>query len=498
MSAIRKQSILSTLVIYAGFAVGLLNTYLFTKQGLFTDEEFGLYNAFIAIATLLAAAANFGAPYFIYKFYPYYRDHLRFQKNDQLTLALLLGVVGLLVAMILGVWVEPLVIRKYATNAPQLVNYYYWTFSLGAGLLLFTILEAWNWQQQRAATSHFLKEAGWRLYVLVLIGAYALGYIISFDIFIKLFAFSYLLIALLLLFVLLYRKQAPFARPLSKLSTRLKKPILRYTSFTYGGTLIFTIAQVFDTMLIASVLTNAMVMVALYSLAQNMASLIQVPQRGVVAAAIAPLSAAWKKKDIGTIATLYRQSSLYQLFAGGGLLMLLLINYTDAVVSFGLKSTYLEAFTVLILLGITRLIDMGTGVNSQIIITSPRWRFEFLSGVILLFIMLPLSYVLTKKYGITGTALAQLISIACYNLCRLFFLWKKFKLQPFSAKTIYTLLLMLGCWATCHFLFGPLRGWTALTGRSMVFIIIYLAGAYWLQLIPALSGWIDSLRKKFS
>jgi O-antigen/teichoic acid export membrane protein len=498
MSLIRKQSILSTLVIYAGFAVGLLNTYLFTKQGLFTDEEFGLYNAFIAIATLLAAAANLGAPYFIYKFYPYYRDRLGYKRNDQLTLALLLGAMGCLVAMTIGYWIEPLVIRKYATNAPQLVNYYYWTFALGAGLLLFTILEAWNWQQQRAATSHFIKEAGWRLFVLLLIGAYALGHLNSFDAFIKLFAFSYPFIALLLLLVLLYRKQAPFAIPFSPLSFRLRKPILRYTAFTYGGTLIFTLAQVFDTILIASVLTNAMAMVALYSLAQNMASLIQVPQRGVVAAAIAPLSTAWKQKDVATIATLYRQSSLYLLFAGGGLLMLLLINYSDAVISFGLKSIYLEGFTVLILLGITRLIDMGTGVNSQIIVTSPRWRFEFLSGIILLAVMLPLSYGLTKKYGITGTALAQLISIGCYNLFRLLFLWKTFKLQPFSAKTFFTLLLMASCWATCHFLFSALSGWTALVGRSFFFILMYLAGAYFLRLIPEWTNWVNAMRKRFS
>lgn len=100
MSVIRKQSILSTLVIYAGFAIGLLNTYLFTRQGLFTEEEFGLYNAFIAIATLLAAAGNLGAPYFIYKFYPYYRDHLRADKNDQLTVAILLGTLGCAAAIL--------------------------------------------------------------------------------------------------------------------------------------------------------------------------------------------------------------------------------------------------------------------------------------------------------------------------------------------------------------------------------------------------------------
>lgn len=496
MSVIRKQSILSTLVIYAGFAVGLLNTYLFTRQGLFTEEEFGLYNAFIAIATLLAAAGNLGAPYFIYKFYPYYRDHLRTDKNDQLTVSILLGALGCVAAILVGFYIEPIVIKKYATNAPQLVNYYHWTFLLGAGLLLFTILEAWNWQQQRAATSHFLKEAGWRLFILLLIGCFAAGIIPSYDVFIKLFAFSFPLIAIALLLILLYRKQAPLAKPFSHVSHRLKKSATRYTSYTYFGTLIFTIAQVFDTILIASVVSNAMAKVALYSLAQNMASLVQVPQRGVIAAAIAPLSAAWKQKDMTTIAKIYQRSSINQLIVGSGLLVLLLINYKDAVATFHLKPTYLQAFSILVLLGMTKLIDMGTGVNSQIIITSPKWRFEFTSGLVLLAVMLPLSYWLTKKEGIIGTALAQLISIGCYNLFRLFFLWKQFDLQPFSLKSLYTIALAAGGWTFCHFLFQEWSGWAALMTQSLTFMLVYAAGIYLLQLTPDAKELLAALRKK--
>jgi O-antigen/teichoic acid export membrane protein len=497
MSAIRKQSILSTLVIYAGFGVGLLNTYLFTKQGLFTTEEFGLYNAFIAIATLLAAAANLGAPFFIYKFYPYYRDHLRFEKNDQLTVSLILGILGCTAAIAAGIWLEPIVIKKYATNAPQLVNYYHWTFILGAGLLFFNILEAWNLQQQRAPTSHFLKEAIWRLFVLVLIGCFAWGLLSSYDSFIKLFAFSYPFIALLLLLILLIRRQAPFGRPFSKVSHRFKGIVSRYTAFTYSGSLIFTIAQVFDTILIASVLSNAMSKVALYSLAQNIASLVQVPQRSVVATSIAPLSRAWKEKDMTTIARIYQRSSINQLIVGAGLLVLLVINFTDAVLTFQLKPTYVEAFSVLVLLGLTKLVDMGTGVNSQIIVTSPKWRFEFISCVMLLIIMLPLSYWFTKKEGIIGTALVQLFSIGCYNLVRIFFLWKEYGLQPFSKKTLYALLLAAGAWTLCYLLFNDSSGWSALILRSLTFMTVYLFGVYRLQLTPDVAELMDTLRKRF-
>ena len=43
MSIIRRQSIISSILIYLGFAFGALNTYLFTREGgPFTKEEYGL------------------------------------------------------------------------------------------------------------------------------------------------------------------------------------------------------------------------------------------------------------------------------------------------------------------------------------------------------------------------------------------------------------------------------------------------------------------------
>jgi hypothetical protein len=74
---------------------------------------------------------------------------------------------------------------------------------------------------------------------------------------------------------------------------------------------------------------------------------------------------------------------------------------------------------------------MGTGVNSQILGTSIYWKVEFVTGIILLAITLPLNYFLTKEYGVVGTATANLIAITVYNFLRYFFLLKKFNLQPF-------------------------------------------------------------------
>jgi hypothetical protein len=139
---------------------------------------------------------------------------------------------------------------------------------------------------------------------------------------------------------------------------------------------------------------------------------------------------------------------------------------------------------------------MGTGVNAQIIATSTYWRFELFSGIILLSVMLPLSYFLTKSYGIVGTAVAQLISISIYNLIRVLFLWKKFRLQPFSPQTVYTLLLGLACYGLSYLLFRDLHSWAGLFIRSLFFCTVFAAGAIYMNLSPDIQPVLQNLKKR--
>ena len=99
MSNIRRQTIISSLLIYVGFAFGALNTYLFTKQGIFTPEEYGLTRAIIVIGQFFYGFAGFGLTAVIYKFYPYYKDNLPDNKNDLLTLSLGAALVGFILTI---------------------------------------------------------------------------------------------------------------------------------------------------------------------------------------------------------------------------------------------------------------------------------------------------------------------------------------------------------------------------------------------------------------
>ncbi|MFI5186032.1 MAG: lipopolysaccharide biosynthesis protein [Chitinophagales bacterium] len=496
MSTIRRQSIISSIVIYIGFVIGLLNIYLFTRQGLFTDTQFGLYNAFIAIATMMMAFSNLAMPSYIYKFFPYYNEHLPAKKNDLVTWALTTGTIGYGLVIIAGIAFKGLVVKKYVEHSPEIVVYYNWIFVLGFGLMVYTILEAYTWQLHRSVFTNFLREVQWRLFTTIIILLFLFGVIRNYDLFIKLFSFTYPGIALILFLYLVFTKKIHFTFQVSKVTRRFFKSILRLCSFIYVGVLILTISQVFDSLVIGAVLKNALGKLAVYSVAQNIASMIQAPQRGIISASIAHLSKAWKDKKMETLQRIYQRSSINQLIFSCGLYVLIVINFIDVVNTFHLKESYLNGFYVFLLLGATKIVDMGTGVNSQIIGTSTFWRFEMISGIILLLLMLPSNYILTKQYDIVGTGFANLISITIYNCIRIIFLWKKFRLFPFTPQSLYAILLTGACFAICYFLFRNTHGLPGLFLRSIVFCILYGAGTIYLKLSPDVAPVWNTIKKR--
>jgi O-antigen/teichoic acid export membrane protein len=496
MSSIRRQSIISSVVIYIGFAVGLLNTYFFTREGNFDPAQYGLTTIFIAIATMMTTMAAMAMPSYLFKFYPYYNDHLPLKKNDQVTWALLVSMIGFVLVMVAGLALKHLVIRKFGTNAPQLVTYYYWIFPMGFGLTIYTVLEAYAWTLHKSVLTNFFREVQWRLLTTILIVLFVTGTIKDFDLFIKLFAFTYPGIAISLFAYLVFTKKIHFTLRVSKVTRRFLKKILALCAFVYGGTLIFTLSQVFDSFVIASVLDNGLDKAGIFGLATIMTSIIVAPQRGIISASISHLSKAWKDKNMPLLQKVYQRSSINQLIFACAIFLLIWLNFTDGILTFKVKPIYLDGAWVFFVLGLTKIIDMGTGVNAQIIATSTYWKFELQSGVILLFIMLPLTYILTRQYGIIGPAVGTLVSITIYNIIRIIFLWKKFRLFPLTVQSLYTVLLAGACYGICYFCFRGMHGFPGMFTRSIAFILLYATGVVFMKLTPDIRPVVNSVKKR--
>lgn len=495
MSEVRRQSIISTIFVYTGFVVGFVNTYLFTRQGsVFTPSEYGLTNIFIAVGNIMFAFANLGMVSVVYKFYPYFNDNLPKKKNDLFTWTLLVSIAGFCCVVCAGIIFKDFVVRKFGGNSPEFIKYYVWVFPFGFSLLLFSLFEVFAWNIRKSIFTTFLRELFFRLLTTLLIFFISFHFIKDFDTFIKLYAFTYGVTALALMGYLVWKKELHIVTRVSRVTKKFYKKMISMASLLYVGSTIYMIATFIDTIIIMSLMGTAAA--GIFSLGFVVSGLVQAPQRGAVAASIPVLSRAWKDKDYDKINLIYQRSGINLLIASLGIFLLVWLNYADAVHTFKLKTDYLSSMWVFFFLGLARVVDMGTGVNSQIIGTSVFWRFEFISGMVLLALAVPLNYMLVKHYGIVGAGYSNLISLSVYNAIRILFLKRKFNMHPFSMKTVYAMLLGIASYFICYYTFRSFHGFGGMVLRSTVFTALFGGTVIYFDLSPDVLPVLGNISKR--
>ena len=440
MSEIRKKGLVSTFWIYVGFAIGAFNTFLFARNGFFNTQDYGLATGLIQIGLLLSAFSALGCYGLLYKFFPYYKRRLPNEKNDLLSLTLFIALLGFVVVAIIGVYAQPIIIKKFGGNSPQLVQYFYYSYFLAAGFLFYTILEYHGWNLKLQLYTNILREVVVRLYVLALIVLKLFG-LISFEQFLLFYCFQYLIIASTLLGYLIRKNEFHLVFKLSFVTIKFKRVIIRYLSYGFTGTVVNTLRTVMDILVLSSF--SGLVAAGVYTLASFVATILQAPYRSLVSITIPILSNAWKDKNYNEINRIYKRSSINLLLFSLVTFGFVWINFEPFVFILHLNKEYLVGKNVLIILSIANIIEMGTGINGQIIGTSTLWKFEFYTNIILGIIITTCSYFFTKYYfGINGPALALLFGIIIYNFIRIYFLYKKFNFLPFTKKTILAVTIL--------------------------------------------------------
>jgi len=237
---------------------------------------------------------------------------------------------------------------------------------------------------------------------------------------------------LVLLVYLRQRHYLHFTFKVSRVTRRLSGRMATYSLSLLGATLFSLLAKNIAPLILAS--TSGLGDVAYLVVVTYVSMLILIPQRSISAIGLPVLAQAWKERDMKKIDEVYTKSSLLQLIYGLFIFLVIWVNI-DSFFRL-LPEGYRQGKYVLLYLGVARVIDMGTGLNSQILATSRFWRYDLYSSVVLLALSFPLNYFLIHDFGMTGSGYAELISIFVFNLLRYLFIWIKFGLQPFTMNTV--------------------------------------------------------------
>ncbi len=496
MGIVRKQSIQSSILIYIGFAFGAFNTLYFFPH-FFTTEQFGLTRLLLDVSMLFATFCTLGSTPATLKFNPFYRSYLSPQKNDLPFLTIAASIVGCILLMIIIPANKDLIIRKFGQRSPLFVQYFSLIYPLTIAYTFWTLFEAHSWSLQNTVITNFLKEVGFRVMTALFILLFIFHFV-DFNTFIHLYSFLYVVPVAILLCYLFSTKQFKINFTISSVTKRLGKQIVLFSLFVFSGQFLNIVARTADAIIISSQSIGGLADTAVFTIASYMVTLMDVPMRGITGIASSVVAYAWKEKDLKKIDEIYKKTALNLIIIGLGIWGLLILNAHNAVGYFGVK--YITLPTLLLLLGIAKLIDLGTGLNAQILLSSKYWRVDFITSMCFVLISIPLNIFLVKKYNLLGAAYGNLIAICFYNLARYIFIWKLFKLQPFDKRNLYALLIGAIAFSIAFFIPVQRNFYVDAVVRSVVFSALYVVPIFYFKISADLSALqkvgLDKLKRK--
>lgn len=247
--------------------------------------------------------------------------------------------------------------------------------------------------------------------------------------------------------------------------------MLRFGSAYFLSAILNVIAKTNDTLIIASQSAGGLVDAAIFTIATYMITIMDVPQRSMISAATPQIADAWKDNDIAKLDSLYKKTALNLLIIASGIMGVIIIN-TPLLLHL-LGPTYKLLPTLMLVMGLSKLIDLGTGLNSQILQLSKHWKIDLFTNMFFVIVSIILNYYLTRNYGIVGTAFGGLMAIICFNLLRFIYIRKIYLLQPFSWKN--AIAISIASILTAVIFFLPLfhQVWIDAILKSIAFIVLF-------------------------
>jgi O-antigen/teichoic acid export membrane protein len=171
------------------------------------------------------------------------------------------------------------------------------------------------------------------------------------------------------------------------------------------------------------------------------------------------------------VENLFKRAGINILIVAVGMWLLIVLNMHNAVLL--LNKGYESVTWLVVILSLGKLVDMGTGLNNEMISISKHYKFNFYISLVLVGLIFVFNRLLIPMYGVYGAALGTTLALVCFNIAKFIFLWNKMRLQPFSRGSIWVIVAgvvagVVGYWLP--FLFNPFAD---VAVRSGVILLLY-------------------------
>jgi O-antigen/teichoic acid export membrane protein len=187
---------------------------------------------------------------------------------------------------------------------------------------------------------------------------------------------------------------------------------------------------------------RGLVSAGIFIIASYIAGVIEIPRKAIAQISIPLISSSLLNNDLDHIRTMNRKSALNQLIAGGLVFLLIWANIDEIFYLIPKGETYGEGKYVVLFIALVKVLDIATGLNLEIILYSKYFRFATLLIICSAILAFSLNLWLIPLYGFTGAAIATVLTTFVYSLSRMIFVYVKFRVMPFSLKTLQVALIL--------------------------------------------------------
>lgn len=483
MGIVKSQSVKNLITTYAGFGIGAVNTILLYPHFL-GKTYYGVVMAVLATGSLLSAFVNFGMPDTLIKFFSSYKTED--DKRRLLGLGLvtpifsggLFGLFGLLFYQ---------TIQDYFAESPEMDPFIWLIFVIAITEAYFKIFFNWGRIKLKSVFGNFMREVFHRALTMVLLFLVYLDQI-------SIVGFLYALTTVYVLRSLIMMGYAFYLLP-PKISFKLPKDFSRIVKYS----VLILIAGVASNVLFdldKTMIPRFMAIgnVSVYAIAVFIVTVIEVPIKSMRQITHPITANLMNAKKWYELEALYKKSSI-SLYTISGFLFAIIIANANQFYDF-LSPEYHISLGILLLLALVKLSRNMLGIGGSILKNSDYYRLLLVSAVITIVLAFVLNSIMIPAWGLYGAAIASLSAFLCYDLLKMYFVYRKFKIQPFTLKTlILTVFIGIFTWIFTELEFHPNSFW-GIAIKSTIMTAIYLPVIYFANFSEDVTEGINKILKK--
>ncbi len=494
MGIVLNQSFKNTIITYIGFAIGGINT-IYLYPVILGATYYGLTNYILSTANVIMPLFAIGMQNTLVKFYSQCQTNK--ERSRFLSFTVLFPLVLIIPMLLLGFYFfEEIVFFLSKKNI--IVKKYIWLIPfIGLSMAYFEIFYAWLRVHMHSVFGNFIKEVGLRSASLILlIGVYY--HWISVEGFIYVTAIVYFLALLITMFYAFSIQKPNFQFTIPPNA----KDVLVYTFYIILSGSVANLLLDGDKIMLNQymVIDN----IAFYTIPTFIALVISVPSRAMHQIVYPITAKLMHENKHDEMDILYKKTSINLQVVGGFVMLGIFVNINMLyeIIIAGLrnpeeKELYLNAISVVFMIGLSKYFDLILGNNNAIIFNTKYYRAVLLLGVLLVVLTIGLNMIFIPKYGIIGCAFATLLSITLYSLAKLLFVVKKLDLYPFTMQTVYSMALTLVLFVAFYFWDFPFNPIISIILKSTLMTIAYVYLNYRFVISTEINEVMDKYLKKF-